>query len=317
MANLNFFDLITRNGNDALTGLVEDVPTYAPEFSQVPVILRAGTNWKTLERIALPAAQFRLANQSLSGSKSTYKQLSHEMFFLDVPIVVDELIYKGDDGVTGDVLYQEGQGALQSAIITLGNQFYYGTSTDGSNGFVGVRSQLYPNGASGITPVTASSSATSSTAYGLVLRTDGVSFAVGKNGNIDFPPFQRQFVGSPGSTGTTSGFWAWVSNISCFVGLSVASEYAVFGITGITPSTPMTDKLAAQLIATVPLTKREGFTWFVNRSTYAGLQNSRTAINYQPAGARSGTPAVSPPPLEVEGYRIVLTDSITNTENNS
>jgi len=314
MANLTLYDIITRNGNDALTGLVEDVTIYAPEFSQIPVIVRAGTTYKTLTRVALPSSQFRSLNQTITGSKSIYKQTIHEMFPIDTQIVVDELAYKADDGITGDVLYQEGQGALQSTINLIGSQTYYGQAFDGSNGFVGVRAQLLSSLQSNptATPVSASNSTTSSTCYGLWLNAQGVSYSVGKYGEIAFPPFQRQYVGGLSS----GGLFAWVSNISCFIGLSVASSEAVFGITGVTQANPLTDKLGAQLLTTVPLVRRNGFKWFMNRLVHTSLQSSRSSIANQPAGPYGG-PAWSSSPLQMEGYDIVLTDSITNTENNS
>lgn len=316
MANITLYDIITRNGNDALTGLVEDVTIYAPEFSQIPVIVRAGTTYKTLARVSLPTSQFRTLNGGVAGSKSTYKQFVHEMFPIDTQIVVDELAYKADDGVTGDVLYQEGQGALQSVINLIGSQTYYGQAQDGSNGFVGVRAQLLSSlqNNPAASPVTASNSATSSTVYGLWLNPQGVAYSVGKNGEVAFPPFQRQLIPAPNGNGN---IFAWVSNISTFIGLSVSSAESVFGVTGVTLANPFTDKLGSQLIMNVPLTRRAGFTWFMNRTGYTSLQQSRSAINYQPAVAKNGTPAWSPPPLECEGFPIVLTDSITNTENNS
>lgn len=318
--NTTLYTLITRNGNDALTGLVEDAAAYqySPEYSQIPVIARAGTTYKTLSRTGLPGSSFRQVNQGTVATGSVYASRIHEMYFLDTPIVVDEAFYKGDDGVTGDVLYQEGQGALQSSLIKIANQTYYGQVNDGSNGFVGLRSQLLPSG-SGITPVSASNSANSTTVYGLWLNPQGVSYSVGKYGEIAYPAFQRQFIttGVSGNGTSPSGYWAWVSNISCFIGLSVASEYSVFGVTGVTQAAPFTDALGIKLNATVPLTRRAGFSWFMNRLAYGSLQASRAAINYQPAGARSGTPAVSPPPLECEGYPIVLTDAILNNENNA
>jgi hypothetical protein len=315
MSNTTLYDIVTRNHNDALTGLVEDVTIYAPEFSQIPVIVRAGTTYKTLARVALPSAGFRQLNQGITGSKSVYKQMVHEMFPIDTQIVIDELAYKADDGVTGDILYQEGQGALQSVINLIGKQTYYGVANDGSNGFVGLQQQLLSTLATNptATPVTASTSATSSTAYGLWLHPQGVAYSVGKQGEIAFPPFQRQLVPAPNGSGN---IFAWVSNISTFIGLSVASNNAVFGITGITQAAPLTDKLGADLLVNVPLTRRAGFTFFMNRLAQASLQKSRSAINYQPASAKSGTPAWSPPPLELEGYPIVVTDSITNTEDN-
>ena len=90
------------------------------------MVTRAGITYKTLSRTALPGSQFRLANSAITSSASTYAQRVHEMYFLDVPLIVDEMVYKGDDGVTGDILYQEGQGALQSAINLIANQTYYG-----------------------------------------------------------------------------------------------------------------------------------------------------------------------------------------------
>jgi len=316
MANITLYDITTRNHNDALTGLVEDVTIYAPEYSQIPVIVRAGTTYKTLSRIALPAAGFRQLNGGITGSKSVYKQIVHEMFPIDTQIVVDELAYKADDGVTGDVLYQEGQGALQSVINLIGNQTWYGAANDGSNGFVGCRAQLLSSlqNNPAATPISASNSNNSTTAYGLWLNPQGVAYSVGKHGEIAFPPFQRQLVPAPNGTGN---IFAWVSNISTFIGLSVSSAESVFGITGITQAAPLTDKLGAQLLATVPLTRRAGFAWFMNRLAHSSLQQSRSAINYQPAGALSGTPAWSPPPLEMEGYPIIVTDSLTNTENNA
>lgn len=322
MPNITLYDVITRNNNnDALTGLVEDVTIYSPEYSQIPVIVRAGTTYNTLARVALPNAGFRQLNQGITGSKSTYKQTVHEMLPIDCQILIDELAYKADNGITGDLLYQEGQGALQSVINKIGYQTWYGQQNDGSNGFVGMRSQLLSNLQNNPVPtaVTASNSATSSTAYALWLNPQGVSYSVGKMGEIAFPPFTRQWVpagNAVNATGTNPGYFAWVSNISCFIGLTVASFESVFGITGITNTAPLTDNLGINLVETVPLTRRAGLTWFMNRVGYGSLQRSRSAINYQPAGAKSGTPAVSPPPIELEGFPIVVTDQISNTENN-
>ena len=316
MANITLYDIVTRNGNDALTGLVEDVTIYAPEFSQIPVVVRAGTTYKTLARVTLPSSGFRQINQGITGSKSTYKQTVHEMFPIDTQIVIDELAYKADDGVTGDVLYQEGQGALQSVINLIGSQTYYGQANDGSNGFVGLRSQLLSSLASNpsATAVTASAGNNTTTAYGVWLNPQGVCYSVGKHGEVAFPPFTRQLVPAPNGNGN---IFAWVSNISTFIGLSVASANSVYGITGISQAAPLTDRLGADLIANVPLTRRAGFTFFMNRLAQASLQKARSAINYQPASAKSGTPAWSPPPLEMEGFPIIVTDSITNTENNA
>lgn len=318
MANTTLYTLAQTNGSDAYTGLVEDQTQYSPEFYSIPAIAHAGTSYQTVARTGLPNASFRLANQALTGSSSTYKQSINQMFFIDSPIVVDEMIYKGSDGTAGDLIYNESQGALQACVNLIGSQTWYGTSTDGSNGFVGCRSQLLISG-SGTTAVTASNSSNTTTAFGLWLNPQGVSYAVGKYGEIAINPVTRQWIttGNTNTGGTPAGYWAYVTNVSAYVGLSIVSDTSVFGITGISNAAPLTDKLGSQLLITVPLPRRAGFTWFMNRLAHSTLQQSRTAINYQPAGARNGTPAWSPPPLEMEGYPIYITDNLLNNENNA
>ena len=317
MANTSLYTLAQTNGSDAYTGCVEDQTNYSPEFYSIPAIAHAGTSFQTVARTGLPSSGFRLGNQAVTSSASTYKQSINQMFYIDSPIVVDEMIYKGSDGTAGDLLYLESQGALQSVVNTIGRQTWYGTSTDGSNGFVGCRSQLLISG-SGTTAVTASALQNTTTAFGLWLNPQGVSYAVGKYGEIAINQVTRQFIttGGQNSGNTPAGYWAYVTNVAAYVGLSMVSEYSVFGITGINYANPLTDKLSAQLLATVPLQRRAGFTWFMNRLAYTSLQLSRTAINYQPAGAKNGSPAFSPPPLEMDGHPIYITDNITNTEDN-
>ena len=101
-------DLITNQENDELTGLIEDVPVYAPEFAQVPVETREGTTYKLVQRVALPAAQFRQVNQGQGTQKSVYKQTVKEMFPIDVYLAVDRLIIQADDeSAGGDLLTKE------------------------------------------------------------------------------------------------------------------------------------------------------------------------------------------------------------------
>jgi hypothetical protein len=331
MANLNLLDLVTLQNNDIMTGLVEDVTTYAPEFSQIPVVRRPGITYKVAQRTSLPTAGFRDVNQGVVPSKSAFKQIVKEMFFLDVPIQVDEAIVKADDRSTGDVLSHEAQGALQSALITIGSQTWYGNPpSDSSNGFVGIRQQL-----SGIQPISGSltggaqaSATTSSACYGLWLNPWGVSYDVGRDGEIALPPFQRQQIAGINGTGVN---YAWVTNLSAFIGLSVKSAYSAWAITGITTSDTatvsgvrlpvytcaLTDAAAAQMVSQIPLNRRAGLVWFMNRQTHFLLQQSRSSLNFQTAGAASGTGAWAPPPTAMEGFPIIVTDSITNTENNS
>jgi hypothetical protein len=304
---LTLYSLVTLQRNDMFTGLVEDVTTYAPEFSKVPVVTRSGTYYEIVRRTALPTAGFRAINNGASSSASTFKKELHEMFFMDAPINVDEAIVKGDDRSTGDVLSHEAMGTLQSAIITIGSQFYYGTSSN-AFGFQGLRAQL-----SGV--ITAGATTNSTSAYLVWFNPWGVNFDVGRDGEIAMKPWNIQQISAP-TSGASGNIFAWVSNLSSFIGLSVKSTYSVWAVVGIDATHKLTDAIGAQLISLIPLNRRQGLQWFMNRSAHYGLQSSRTSIGNQPASSRSGTPAWSPPPEECNGYPIVVTDSITNSESN-
>jgi hypothetical protein len=323
--NLNALDLITNQGNDMLTGLIEDVPVYAPEFAQIPVTVKDGITYKIVKRLALPQAGWRQINQGIGTVKSTYKQEVKEMFPLDCIINVDELIVQGDDeSAGGDILTKEAQGALQSAILTIGAQTWYGTSND-ANGFQGVRAQLTNNvGAGGSTNTTS--------AYLIWLHPWGCNYPIGRKGQISMKPWNIQQIVTvnPGTSGA-SNIMAYVSNISSFIGFTVGSNYSCYAVTGLSGpganTYMLTDKLMGQLLSYVPMTRRQGLVWFMNRNAHWQLQQSRMTIynanlygtvagySYQAAGA-SGAPAVAPPPDSALGYPIVVTDSISNTESN-
>ncbi len=323
------YDLATTNRTDPLTGLIESVTTYAPEFSVIPVERRAGTWYKTVARTGLPTTNFRNVNSGVTPSKSSYKQVIKEMYFLDCPLFVDEAVVKGDDRSAGDVLTREGQGAIQSAIIKIGSQSWYGDPTvDNSNGFVGVRKQL-----AGITYTSGSNSAyasSTSTAYGLWLNPWGVHYSVGRDGEIALSQWQRFPQADPNNPGAYIA--SWFANLSCYIGLSVLDANSCWAVTGIDNTEGsvvnsitglpvlthgLTDVKVSQMIASIPANRRVGLVWFVSRLGLHTLQRSRSAVGFHPASAGSGTQAWSPPPTEVEGFPVVMTDSIINSENNS
>jgi len=314
VTQLTILDLVTRQYSDILTGLVEDVTIFAPEFTEIPVTTRTGITYRVLSRTKIPTPSFRIANAGVAPVRSVYRSQIKEMFFLDAPIVLDEMVRKGDDGTAGDLLSQEAQGVLQGALIYIGSQVYYGTSNDG-NGFHGLRGQLSDIvGAGGTT--------NSTSAYAVWTNPHGVCFDVGRDGEISLPPFQRYPIPDPNNSG--SYYWGWASNLSMYIGLAVKSNYSVWAITGLTDTWSsaasnqyFTDSIAAKLVEKIPLARRTGLKWFINRSAWRYLQSSRSSLGYQPAGAVNGAPAWSPAPRECEGYPIVVTDSITNTEDNT
>lgn len=314
MANLTLWDLATLRRNDPYTGLIEDVTTLAPEFSTIAAVPREGTWYEIVSRTGLPTTQFRSVNQGVAPSKSSYKKMVKEMFFVDAAINMDEAIVKGDDSSVGSVWQLEAAGAMRSASILIGAQTWYGTSAD-AKGFQGIRAQLAGN-------IGAGGSTSSTSAYLLWMDpAQGVRYDVGRDGQFAISSPMRQQVQDPADS--TKNYFAWVGNLSAYVGLTVGSAYSTWAVTGIdntlvstTYTRALTDRLAAQLISNIPVARRNNLRWFINRTSSWLLQQSRTAINYQPALSGSGAPAFAPAPTVLEGYPITLTDSITDTESN-
>lgn len=326
MPVLSLYDLAVLYRADEYTGLIEDVTTLAPEFSTFGAVTRPGTWYEVTSRVALPTAQFRYANEGVTPSKSTFKKYVKEMFNLDVGLNVDEAIWKADRADLGSIWSLEAEGAMRAAAILLGQQVYYGTSAD-SKGFSGVRSQYsFTVGAGGSTNTTS--------AYLLNMdEKQGCRFDVGNNGTFAISSPLRQQI--PDTNNTGKNLFAYVGNLQSWIGFNVMSALSVYALTGIgttvsSPATnPITDIKASQLISYVPAARRGNLAWFMNRTAESMLQQNRSTFNvgilasggtnnpfsFQPADA-GGRPAFSPLPNSLQGYPIILTDSILNTESN-
>lgn len=324
MATQSLYDLAILDRADEYTGLIEDVTTLAPEFSTFSAHKRPGTWYKTVKRTGLPVVTFRNANAGVTASKSGYKSEIKEMFFLDGRLQMDEAVWEADSAHLGSLWQLEAAGAVRAGGILIGQQTWYGTSAD-SAGFTGIRSQLADSVAAGGT--------TNSTSAYLVWMDDqqGCRYDVGMDGAFAISaPFRQQVVDPADST---KSFFAYVGNLKAWVGLNVLSNLSAWGVTGITSTASqwLTDDKVAQLIAKIPVARRNNLRLFVNRAAHSYLQRSRSTVNLgvNPAGTTSGTlasyqsggadgrPAFSPLPESTNGIPITLTDSILNTETNS
>lgn len=301
--NLTLVDLAARTGSDALVGLIEDVVTVAPEFQVMPVLTRSGTSYKLTRRTALPPSGFRSVNEGVAGGKSTYVQETKSMYYLDAQLEVDEAIVKGDDRAIGDVLTDEAAGALESSIITIGSQVYYGVSAS-AKGFVGLDQQLSDD------TVYAGGTSNTTSAYLVDLSTRGVHLVVGRDGRIEMPEWRMQRL----TDADGNAYMGYVSNISAYMGLNVGSEHAVYRVRGIDETNKLTDALGHKCLKNVPLRRRGGnLRWMMNKTAAYTLQLSRTAVGQQAAGG-GGAPAFAPAPTELAGIPIILTDSLVDTE---
>jgi hypothetical protein len=320
MATTSLYDLAILDRADEYTGLIEDVTTLAPEFEVFSAMKRPGTWYKTVKRTTLPTVQFRNANAGTTASKSGYKSEIKEMFFLDARLNMDEAVWEADSAHLGSLWQLEAAGAVRAASILIGQQTWYGTSAD-SSGFTGIRSQLADSVAAGGT--------TNSTSAYLVWmdEKEGVRYDVGMDGQFAISaPFRQQIVDPNDST---KAYFAYVGNLKSWIGLNVLSNLSAWAVTGVTSTSTqwLTDDRASQLLAKIPVARRNNLRWFINRTTQSVLNRSRTTINpgittysaaysMQPADA-GGRPAFAPLPETCLGYPITLTDSILNTETNS
>jgi hypothetical protein len=300
MSNLTLLDLAARTGSDALVGLIEDVTTYSPEFREILARPKSGTSYKVTRRTAFPTPAFRDANPtSLTSTSSTYVQELKQMYYIDCPLEVDEMIVKGDDRSIGEILADEAAGALEGTFNHLGSQFYYGTGND-AGGFAGLSTQIAND------TVFAGGTTNTTSAYLVDISMQGVHFVVGNDGEIAMPEWTKQKV--------AAGNMAYVSSLSSFIGLQVGSANAVYRVRGISTTHKLTDELGAKALKNVPLRRRGGnLRWMFNRNAALSLQMARSAVGQVDAGV-GGTPAFAPFPTELSGIPVIITDSLTDTE---
>jgi hypothetical protein len=306
MAYPTLADIAARTGSDAVIGLIEDVTTYAPEFSIFPAAPKPGTSYLVTRRVALPTPAFRGANDPVTITKNRYEQEVKQMYYLDVQLQADEAVVKADTGALGNFLTQEAQGALQAAVQHIGSQIWYGTNSD-AKGFTGLLAQS-------VGKLTTGGTSSSTSAYLVWMNPQGVQLVVGNDGAIDMPEWVKQAI----QTATNKQHMAWVSNLASWIGLQVGSNQAVWRVAGITKTAGagLTDARGEALLAEVPLVRRNGLRWFMNRRAAFTLQASRTAITNVAANS-GGSPAFPPTPTELAGVPITITDSLTNSETNS
>jgi hypothetical protein len=345
---VSLLDIAKRRGSDQEIGLLEATITYAPELSSLMGRVIPGTQYKTSFR-HLPTVGFRQANNGSDTVKGRYSQVLKECFIIDAQMQADKAVVDAEaggsgpqsdvSGVRNGLLADEAAGVIMASYITIGAQFYYGTSND-ANGFVGL-SSLMPNlnttknltdpappvvGAGGTT------ASVQSSAYLVWEHIKGTHFIFGGNQSVTMlPEWRIQQVSGANSKPMT----AYVNNLQGWIGLAVNHPSSIGRIANInlaTDSKPLTDKLVAQLLSLMPLQMRAAAIaqantgaanqWggqlklYMNPLTAFGLQQSRS-----PVSSGTGTAITSADqlrfadlPTSSNGVPIVLTDSISNTE---
>lgn len=347
MANalLSLLDLTKRKGNDQTIGLLEDTITYAPELSAISGRPITGTQYKTVHR-SLPTVTFRQSNQGSATVKGKYRQSLHECFIIDAQIQADEMVVDaagtgdGPESDVGDPLFDEAQGVVMGAYITVGTQMYYGTSAD-PNGYTGIQSlTASSNTAKNQQPavvLAGGSSANLQTSVYLIWENlRGAHFIFGRNSGLTMMPEWRiQQVLDDNDPTHTKKYTAYVNNIKGWIGFAVNHPLSVARLANVNianDSKPVTDNLIAQLLSYLPLQMRSeaianlntggankfgpGLKLLMNPIAAYSLQQSRSPVTSGSGTAITAAEALrfSELPQSSNGIPIVYTDSITSTE---
>jgi hypothetical protein len=318
-APITLLDLAIRNGEN-IAAVVEDVTTVAPELGIVPAIAIDGTSYDILRRTGLPAGTFSQVGGGVAMGRSTWARETKPMFLFQAQMLVGNDIVLAQTArqkvTVGDVLADEAIATIRGSVLNLGQQMYYGTKAD-ANGFAGLHSliaaadEINAGGAGG-----ASTSAYLCWLDPSEINPQGVHFALGMNGTMDFGEWMQQQVAISGTPGAAGAKYttAWVNGMMFFIGFATASAQSVWRIRGIDLTHGLTDALGAQLLAKVPIARRNNLRWFMNKTAAFTLQSSRSTISLAVADRVGGAGAYPGLPTELQGYPITWTDSLLDTE---
>lgn len=327
MAQGTLLDIAKLNGNDAVIGLIEENLTYAPELSVVPSRQIRGTSYRTVSRDTYPGVGFRAANAGVTYTKSTFLNRLFETFVFSGNIRADVAVMSAYED--GPEAYKaiEASGVMKQAMIEIGQQFFYGVSTD-AKGFPGLEAfhtafstELTARSVDTIVVDAGGTTAgTGSSVYGVKFGEQGVQFVLGNGSGLTLSDWFRQMV-NDGTAG--QDYLAECASLNAWIGLQAANPYCVGRIKDCTADAGkgLTDALGQELLSKYPV----GYTpdvWFMTRRSRYQLQKSRAV--YQSSGVpqrtnaagvgSAGTEIVAPVPTEMAGIPIIVTDSLTNTE---
>ncbi len=292
----NMLDVMKRTGTDESVGLLEESIQTHPELDIIEARTISGFQFDVLKRSELPTVAFRKANEGTDAVNSKYSNEEVKTFIVNAQIKCDKVIAdRAEDGRAGYIT-DEQAGVLESTNRLLCSKFYYG---DGKNDdFVGLQNFV---DASMIVNAEGTGNALSSV-YAVKTGTQDVKFIFGDKGSFNFTDVKEETI-----TGSNDkdmpGYTCW---LELYPGLQLINKHSVACINHLNATDKgLNDDMLAELINKFPA----GYTpdaIFMTRRSRMQLQKSRQAVN--------ATGAPVPTPTEYEGIKIVITDSLVNTE---
>lgn len=310
-AYLTLLDLAKINAaNDMTVGLIEENLNAAPEVGVLPARVVDKTSFITLVRTAYPTTGFRLANQGVEPTKSTYVNKTFETFYYDGQMEVDVAVAKADGQGESHALALEADGHGRAFLLTAGKQVWYGSSSSGdAAGFPGavqiVDSSLVVN-------ATGTTANTGSSVYAICAAPKFFELILGNNTVLQAGEWRKQTI-----TRSSKEMTAWKNSLEGWIGAAFYSKYAVGRVKNLTEDSGkgLTDSLLADLIAAFPIGVKPTHL-FMSRRSRKQLQKSRTVTLMGQGNTKtgSGVGLIAPVPTEYDDIPIIATDSILDTE---
>ncbi len=312
MAITTLLDIAKLNGTDQLAGLIEENLTYAPELNFFPTRAIAGTSYDTVVRTSFPSVGFRQANAGNAISKSVTRRDRVQCFIFGGAIQVDKAVAQAYDQGSAAWEMIESSGFMKAALIALGSQIWYGTTSDAS-GFPGIKAAIAKTATTAL-DVAGSTATTASSVYGVKFGAQDVIMPMGNNAQLSLSEFRDQQI-----TLDSASTWlpGRVADLCGWVGLQLGNANCVGRICNLTAETnkTLTDAKIAQWLSQFPVGYQPDRIFMSRRSAYQ-LQSSRTVVlNGGATGKVNGaSEAVAPSPIEAFGIPITVTDSIGITD---
>ncbi|XHR27543.1 MAG: major capsid protein [Chthoniobacteraceae bacterium] len=297
---LTFLDLVklqTTPGYD----LVEENVRLSPELEVVPADVMAATEISLSVRTDLPGVNFSNIGEGAKLSKSGTLTRLFQLAYLDALVSVDVRLLNGKPtDLQGRLLSGEQSGYVESAIRTMGKQFWYGVGND-KKGFPGLIAQ-------GLTDTShvidaGGTTAAKSSIFFTALGRNKAEFWFGNNRALEFDDwFQGNVLDVAGNPYEAENSW-----MHCSVGARLGNRNAFVRIKNITAEDGKTAtyELMHQALRQMrdDLGQIPTHIFMTGRSQEQLRQCDKTALNPNP-----------PLPTAFEGIPILPSHNISNAE---
>lgn len=286
-----------------ITDLLQDAPLLAALAADTA---SHGTQHQYLKETGAPTVGFRAPNAGVENSKSSDTLVTVNCSILDASFNVDKAVADPyPKGGAQAFIGREAARFLKAAFAKAEAQYLYGQAAGAANGFAGMVDVLRYLDVNADMLVNAGGSTADTGSSVFLIRTgaNDLQAIAGANGELAI----SESVVTPLLDGDGKRFTGYHTPIIGHMAMQAGSKYSFARICNLTAQAGkgLTDDLIYQALALFPASRQPNLI-AMSRRSLEQLRESRTATN------ATGTPA--PRPQDVEGIRIVVTDSIVNTE---